>query len=418
MAWPSGGEEESLITVEEAQQAVISLVEPLATERVSLLEALGRVLAEDVHAPHDIPQNDNSAMDGYAVDTTDVATASPTAPVRLAVVDDIPAGRPSQHVLEHGQAMRIMTGAPIPAGADAVVPVEKSDGGEKEVQIFAPAAVGAHIRRRGEDTTRGGLLVADGTPLHPAELGVLASAQRSNALVRRIPRVAILSTGNELVDPDETLTPGKVVNSNSYSLAALAMVSGAKVKRVVNVRDELDETVKAIESALDCDFIISSGGVSVGAWDFVKEALDQLGAKTHFWRVAMKPGKPVVVSTLRDRLFFGLPGNPVSCMVGFHLFVAPSLRRAQGQTHNIFPPSVKTRLGHAVTSKGERRNYMRVRVVAEKGELLAYPMRAQGSGVSTSMLQANGLAVIEPGIGELKRGAIVSTLLIGPVYGE
>jgi molybdopterin molybdotransferase len=418
MGWPFNREEESLITVEEAQQSVLSLVEPLATERVSLLEALGRVLAEDVHAPRDLPQEDNSAMDGYAVTSSDLASATADTPVRIKVVDDIPAGRPSRRVLEVGEAMRIMTGAPLPAGADAVVPVEKTDGGDKEVMIFAATPAGANIRRRGEDVTRGGLLVADGTPLHPAELGVLASAQRSDVLVRRIPRVAILSTGTELVDPDETLTPGKVVNSNSYSLAALAMVSGAKIKRVVRVRDNIDETVQAIESALDCDFVISSGGVSVGAYDFVKEALDRLGAQTHFWRVAMKPGKPVVVSTLRHRLFFGLPGNPVSCMVGYHLFVAPSLRRAQGQTTNLFSPTVKTRLGQALISKSERRNYLRVRVVAERGELVAYPMRAQGSGVSTSMLQANGLAMVEPGTVQLMSGDVVSTLLIGPVYAE
>ena len=418
MPWPWNREDESLISVEDAQQRVIEIVEPLPTERVSLLEALGRVLAEDVHAPHDVPQQDNSAMDGYAVIAADVQNATADAPARLRVVGDIPAGHVAERALLPGTAVRIMTGAPIPAGADAVVQVELTDGGDAEVRIHKPVVAGANIRRRAEDISRGGLLVAEGTPLHPAELGVLASAQRGDVLVRRIPRVAIVSTGNELVDPDETLTPGKVVNSNSYSLAALAMVSGAKVKRVVRVRDTLDETVKALEGALDCDVIISSGGVSVGAYDFVKEALEKLGAETHFWRVAMKPGKPVVLSTLRNRLFFGLPGNPVSCMVAFHLFVAPSLRKAAGQNRNLFPPMVKSRLAEPLRSRSERRNYLRVRVVASHGELVAYPMRSQGSGVSTSMLEANGLAVVDPGAVQLQAGDVVETLLIGAIAAE
>ena len=239
-----------------------------------------------------------------------------------------------------------------------------TDGGSEVVTVTQSLRAGTNVRRRGEDMHAGDLVLADGTPIGAAEVGVLASVQKSVVRVARRPSVAILSTGDEIVDVDEPRPFGKVVNSNSYSLAALARRAGALPRMIGIVRDERATTIAAIESALESDFIISSGGVSVGAYDFVKDALDALGAETKFWQVAMKPGKPVVLSRVRGRLYFGLPGNPVSCMVSFLLFIAPAIRKAMGQTCNLLPPIVQTRINASLKSRGDRRNYLRVRVVA------------------------------------------------------
>jgi molybdopterin molybdotransferase len=262
----------------------------------------------------------------------------------------------------------------------------------------------------------GDVVLRAGQPLAAAELGVLASVQKTMVRVGRRPVVAIISTGDEIVDVDQPRPFGKVVNSNSYSLAALVREAGAVPRMIGIVEDTLEATMAAIESAVESDFIISTGGVSVGAYDYVKDALDALGAQTRFWQVAMKPGKPVVLSRVRDRLYFGLPGNPVSSMVSFHLFVAPSLRKAMGQQHNLTPPVVRTRVSSALKSRGDRRNYLRVRVVAENGELVSHPMASQGSGVSTSMVQANGLAIAETGVTRIDAGSLVDTVLFGKVF--
>ena len=263
--------------------------------------------------------------------------------------------------------------------------------------------------------TRGSMVLTAGARIGPAEVGVLASAQKSMVTVGRRPTVAIISTGDEIVDVDGALTLGKVINSNSYSLAALAGAAGAIPRMIGIVPDTRQATIAAIESALESDFLVSSGGVSVGAYDFVKEALDALGAETSFWQVSMKPGKPVVLSRLRDRLYFGLPGNPVSCMVSFHLFIIPALRKAMGERGDLLPPVIGVRLAGPLRSRGDRRAYQRVRVVAVGGELVAVPMTSQGSGVSTSMVEANGLAIVEEGVMRIEEGAMVSTVLIGPI---
>jgi molybdopterin molybdotransferase len=233
--------------------------------------------------------------------------------------------------------------------------------------------------------------------------------------VGRRPTIAILSTGDELIDVESPRVPGKIVNANSWSLAALVAEAGAIPRRLGIVHDTREATISALETALACDFVVTSGGVSVGAWDFVKGALDALGAELKFWRVAMKPGKPVVLSTLRGRLVFGLPGNPVSCMVSFHLFVAPAIRKAMGQSGVVTPPLARIPMGADLASKGDRRTYMRVRVTAKGGALVAHPMRAQGSGVSTSMIGANGLAIVAEGVTRVEAGALVDVILVGPV---
>jgi molybdopterin molybdotransferase len=403
-----------MISVEEAQARVLAEVPLLEAEQIALADAGGRVLREDVHAPADVPEGDNTAMDGYAVRAGDVAAA----PISLRVIGDLPAGRVPSVRVEPGTAVRIMTGALIPEGADTVINLELTDGETDVVRVEQALPRGANVRRRGEDMRAGDLLLAAGSPLRAAEIGVLAAAQRSSVAAGRRPSVAIFSTGDEVVEIDEPRTPGKIVNSNAWALAALVREAGAIPRPLGIVRDDLDATIRAFEAAMQSDFIVSSGGVSVGAYDFVKDALAALGAETRFWRIAMKPGKPVVLSRLRDRVVFGLPGNPVSCMVSFHLFVAPALRKSMGQSRNLLPPVANVRLTAPLASKGDRRNYLRVRVVARGGVLEADPMRAQGSGVSTSMLQANGLAVVEPGVTRLDAGAGVSVVLIAPIDGE
>jgi molybdopterin molybdotransferase len=403
-----------MISVEEAQERVLAEIAVAGTEQVAFTDALGRVLREDIIATSDVPQGDNTAMDGYAVRADDIANP----PARLRVIEDLPAGSVATKKVERGTAIRIMTGALIPDGADTVAHVEITDAGSDFVTIKETLKRGTNLRKRGEDMRAGDVVLPAGTIIGAAEVGVLASVQKSIVRVGRRPTVAIISTGDEIVDVDEPRPFGKVVNSNSYSLAALAREAGALPRMIGIVPDTREATIAAIESALESDCIISSGGVSVGAYDFVKDALDALGAETKFWQIAMKPGKPVVLSRLRDRVYFGLPGNPVSCMVSFHLFIAPALRKAIGQKSGILPPIVKTRLMGPLKSRGDRRNYLRVRVVAREGELVAYPMTSQGSGVSTSMVQANGFAVVETGITSVKAGDAISTVLVAAPFSE
>lgn len=400
-----------MLQVEDAQARVLDCVRDLGSEPVAFHEALGRVLREDVMSPFDAPEADNSAMDGYAVRAEDIANA----PVTLRVTGEIPAGTVATASVEPGTAMRIMTGALVPAGADTVVQVELTDGGTEMVSIQQSLPSGANIRRRGEDLRTGAVVLRAGTPIHAAEVAVLASVQRTSVPVGRRPVVAILPTGDELVDVDQPRTPGKVVNSNAYALAALVAEAGGVPRVHPIVRDTREATIAALDAAVDgADFLITTGGVSVGAWDFVKDALDALGAETKFWQVAMKPGKPVVLSTLRERVVFGLPGNPVSCMVSFHLFVAPAIRKAMGRMPPFFAPTVNVRLTAPLKAAADRRVYFRVRLTARDGELLAEPMTAQGSGVLTSMLAANGLAVVQPGA-SAAAGSLLPVVVIGEV---
>ena len=403
----------ALLTVDEAVATILAQVRPIATETISLPEALGRVLREDVIAPYDLPATDNSAMDGYAVRASDTDGA----PVRLEVRGDLAAGGSSGTRVEPATALRIMTGAPLPPGADAIAPVEITDGGSAFVTVERTVRSGANVRRRGEDMKAGDLVVAAGSRLGAGELAVLAAARVVRPVVAMRPNVNIIATGDELASIDDAAAPDRIVDSNSYALEALAREAGAVARRAPAARDTLDATIAAIEAALDADFIVTTGGVSVGAYDFVKEALERLGARTHFWRVAMRPGKPVLFATLRDRLVFGLPGNPVSSMVAFTIFVAPAIRAALGQTFGQTAPIVRMKTSVRMKGADDRRAYLRVRVVARGGELVAEPMRSQGSHIATSMVGANGLAIVEAGTGDVEAGDIVPVMLIGPVSG-
>lgn len=394
-----------MLTVEEAQARVLAEVTALPTENIPLIDAHGRVLREDVVATEDAPQADNSAMDGYAVRAEDT-------PGELRVLGDIPAGHVAKGRVITRTAMRIMTGAFVPDGADAVAQVEITDGGLEVVRVQKALARGANIRRRGEDVRAGAIVIPAGTPVGPAEMAMLAAVRKTTVSVGRRPTVAILATGDELLDPSDPPAPGKIVDSNTYLLTALVREAGAMARPLGIVRDTREATIAALEEASQSDFVISSGGVSVGAYDFVKEALEALGAESKFWRVTMKPGKPVVLSRLRDRVCFGLPGNPVSCFVSFHLFVAPALRKALGVQTDLLPVPVATRLEAPLRSVGDRRTYIRVRVGIRDGQLVSRPMATQGSGSLSSIVGANGLAIVSEGTTSLDAGSLVPTLVL------
>lgn len=402
-----------LLSIEEAQRIVLEQIAPMGTERVDLLSALGRVLAEDIHSPTDVPPFANSAMDGYAVRAVDTLSATPTQPVVLKVLEDLPAGYVSKTTVGSGQAIRIMTGAPIPEGADAVVMVEATERTENgNVKVYKPAKPGQHVRPCAEDVRQGDLLVGVGTRLDAASIGVLASAQRPYLRVFRRPIVAIISTGDELVEIEEPLTAGRIVNSNSYSLAALVREAGGVPVVQPIARDSETQIRTAIESALTADFVVSSGGVSVGDYDYVKQVLNSLGAVMHFWRVSMKPGKPVAFGLLRNRPYFGLPGNTVSSMLSFLFFVRPAICKALGCKPPYTLPEIDVVLDSELRSKGDRKTFLRAQLYLCDGRFHASLMPHQGSGVLSSMLGAHALVIADEGVTFMPKGTLARALVI------
>ena len=388
-----------MLSVEEALEQVLGMFQPLEPERVPILETLGRVLAEDVHADLNIPPHDNSAMDGYAVIANDVAGASPETPARLRVVENLAAGYVAQRVVTPGTAIRIMTGAPIPKGADAVVRFERTQQQDEWVDLYFAPAVGNNIRYAGEDVRKGRLILKAGTLIRPPEMGMLASLGCKEVSVIRRPRVAILATGDELVDVDEPLAPGKIRNSNSYSNAAQVQKYGGIPVMLGIARDKVSDLTTKIRNGLaqGVDLFLTSGGVSVGDFDVVKKVLAAEGEMT-FWRVRMKPGKPLAFGRLKTadgRIvpMLGMPGNPVSVMVSFEVFARPAILTMLGAT-DLDLPALEATLVDEIVSKDERRHYVRVRLDKERGEYRASLTGAQGSGVLTSMVKANGFAII------------------------
>ncbi|MCS6886477.1 MAG: molybdopterin molybdotransferase MoeA [Acidobacteriota bacterium] len=406
---------EGLISVEEAQRLVLERIYPRSIERVDLLSALGRVLAEDVYAAESVPPFTCSAMDGYAVRASDVASASQDAPAILSVLEDLPAGKMPTVTLGEGQAVRIMTGAVLPEGADAVVVVEVTKAEGKIVKVFEPVKVGQNVRPKGEDVKQGQLLVARGTRLDAACIGVLASA-RSYLCVYSRPLVAIVPTGDELVEIDERPATGQIVNSNSYSLAALVRSSGAIQMIHPIARDNRFDLRSAIEFALQADMVVSTGGVSVGDYDYVKEVLQEMGAEILFWRVSMKPGKPVVFAMLRDKPFFGLPGNTVSSFLSFLFFVRPAILKASGCTPPFTLPQIDVILDSDARSKGDRTTFLRAKLKLCNQRFYAELMPNQGSGVLSSMLGAHALVVLDKGQKFLPKGSVARALVIASPF--
>ena len=422
---------EALIPVEEALAMMLDGVVPLPPETVGVDEAVGRVLAEPLAALMTLPPWDNSAMDGFAVRSADVAAATAGAPVRLRVVGEAAAGHAPAGTVGPGTAMRILTGAMLPDGADAVVPVEETDAAEgvadlpTSVGILARAAAGQHVRRAGSDLHAGDALLAPGTRMSPQSLALVVAGGHGRLVVHRRPRVAVLATGDELMEPGAPLGPGQIHDSNSPALAAQARALGAEVRRLGVARDTLPAVEAALRDAIAwADLVVCSGGVSVGARDVVKDAFARLG-QMDLWRVAVQPGKPLAFGRAtaadgRAVLLFGLPGNPVSSFVTFEIFVRPVLRALAGNREPTARAVVPARLTEAVTKGARRRAVLRVMLEpdAERpGAWLAHLAGSQGSHVLSALAAADGLAVVSENVDGLPAGAQVEVWDLRPMEG-
>jgi molybdopterin molybdotransferase len=409
----------SLLSVEEARSRILSHFEPVGTETLPLAECARRVLAADIAAQNNLPSFDNSSMDGFAVLASDLKDASTASPRTLNVVADIPAGTSPEVTLVTGQAARIMTGAPMPKGADAVIPVEDTDfdhrvpgaPAPKTVSVYKTVKEGDYVRARGTDVRTGQAVLKSGHKLRPQDLGLLAMLGVAEVPVYARPRVALLSSGDELIPVDAPLRPGKIRDSNTYTLAALIDEAGAEDIRLGIAADRRNSVEALLINAAGqkVDLILSSAGVSVGAFDFIKDVVEAQGELT-FWRVNMRPGKPLAFGRFKDIPFIGLPGNPVSAFVGFEVFVRPALERLSG-LETVSRPRVRVRLAENIASDG-RESYLRAHVREESGILSANLAGHQGSGNLLSIVQANALLIIPAGVKSLAAGMEVDAWLL------
>jgi molybdopterin molybdotransferase len=384
----------------------------LPAEEVPLAEAHGRVLAADVVATDPVPPFRSSVVDGFAVRAADVATASAESPVELVVESEITAGDAGRGGPASGHAVRIMTGAPLPADADAVVMLEWTEWEADRVLVRRPPSPGGHVRNAGEDVAAGEAVVPAGTVLGPAALGVCASVGCPRVPVRRRPRVAVLATGDELLAPHEPLVPGRIRSSNDWTIGAQAREAGAEVIDLGFGRDDEEDLASRLEGARSVDVLLTSGGVSVGDRDLVRAVLDRLGFRETFWRVLASPGKPLLCGRLGDVRVFGLPGNPVSSMVAFENFVRPVLRLLLGDP-DPERPRVRVTVDAAVRGPADRRHFARVRVSAAPDGLRAREVGPHGSGNLTSVLRANGLLVVPEGRAAWEAGDVAEAVLLG-----
>src|SRR4051794_13816162 len=395
-----------LLTIAQAREAVAAAVVALPAERIPVQEALGRFLAEPVVAAHDVPPFANAAMDGYAV-------RAGAAGRTLRVVGESRAGAPADRHLEDGEAIRISTGAALPRGAEGVLQIERIRVDGEQITLDDEVAAGRNVHHPGEDLRKGSTVLDAGVRLGPAELGVAVTAGRGELAVARRPRVAVVATGDELVDPGAPLAPGQIHDSNAITLASLARATGAEVGPTTRAGDTREAAERALAHALEsADVLVVSGGVSVGPHDHVKPALEALGVEQRFWRVALRPGKPTWFGTRDEKLVFGLPGNPVSSMVTFHLFARPALLALQGAPFAPGPQRT-ARLTEPLPRSPERDEAVRVHLATEPdGTLTATPTGPQGSHVLTSMLGAEGLALIATGQGTVAAGEPVPVELL------
>jgi molybdopterin molybdotransferase len=401
------------LSVSEAQRVVLEAVSAFGAEQAKLEQSLGRVLAEEVRTNRDQPPYDISAMDGYALRSADLGAI----PATLEIIEDIKAGDMPTKTLASGQCARIMTGAPMPQGADAVIRVEDTEAKpDNRVQINQAAKPGNDIRRLGENMRNGEVVLTPGTAITPGVIGVLATVKRAQVQVYRRPRVAILSTGNELEGLDEPVDPNKIPNSNSYALMGQVQALGIEPVLLGIARDDPDELARYLKRGLEYDMLLVSGGTSVGVHDYVRPTIEALGAQMLFWRVSMKPGHPVAFGKVGEKIIFGLPGNPVSSMVCFEEFVVPALRRMMGhaRTHRR---TIEARMTHNVKHQPGRTEFIRVLLAQEEGGYAATSTGAQGSGMLLSMARADGLAVLPADSNGLAAGSTVTVqLLDGTVF--
>ena len=405
-----------MLTVAEASARILEHIEPLPAERVALLDAPGRVLAEPIVAPLTLPPWTNSAMDGYAVRGEDIANASGDNPVRLPVLETVAAGGFASRPLGPAEAIRIMTGAPLPHGADTVVRVEDTDGGTEVVAIRDARDTRRNIRPRGEDLREGDTVLDSGTPLGAAQIGVLASVGRATVEVVRRPRVALLGSGDELVDLDrfhEALAGRKIVSSNNYTLHALVRDAGGEPVDLGIAADEPASLRERLVRSRGCDLLVTSAGVSVGEFDYTRDVLAALGADMKFWKVRMRPGAPIGFGLLGGMPWIGLPGNPVSTMVTFELFVRPAIRRLLGHTR-LFRRPIPVVLEEAGSIGARLTHFLRAIVTThDDGRVTARLTGPQGSGILTSMSRANALLIVPEDRPRAEAGEMLNALLLG-----
>jgi molybdopterin molybdotransferase len=417
-----------VISVEQALEKILSSIQVLDEEEKGILESLGQVLAEDIYSPIDVPPRDNSALDGYAVKASDIKGASRSTARILRVIDVIVAGDIPGKAVEPGTAIRIMTGAPTPAGADCVIGFEETDETERTVLSSGfPAEIGimieeqadANIRKTGESVRKGQLVLARGTIIRPSEIGVLASLGRAKIKVVRRPVVAILATGNELASLGEPLSEGKIYNSNSYSVAAQVMREGAIPRLLGIALDNEASVVSKINQSLEADLLITIGGVSMGDYDVVKEVLAKQG-EIVFWKVRTKPGKPLAFGSIkrtgqgksaRDLPHMGLAGNAVSCMVNYELFVRPAILQMMGKK-NLVKPTIEAIIEDNIKNSDGRRVFARVICEKRDDQYYARLTGPQGSGILTSMSMANGLAIVPEDRESVKKGEKLKVMLL------
>lgn len=391
---------------EEARRIILERVSPLGAEQVPLGTAGGRVLGGDFAAPWDFPAWDNSAMDGYAVRAAEVQ-----GPASLRLSAYIPAGSPGAGPLEPGTAAKILTGAPLPAGADAVVPVEAAEERDGAVAIAGPVRAGAHVRRRGEDLRAGERILPAGTVLGPPEISLLASCSRLSAQVIRRARVAILSTGDELVPPGEPLGPGKIHDSNGLALAAAVSQAGAEPMLLGIARDDRDSLRTLLARGLRADALVTTAGVSMGDRDLVREVLEELGVRQVFWQVDIKPGRPTAFALRGGTPVFSLPGNPVSTLLTFEEFVRPALLKMMGH-RRVLRPLVAAAFQDEIRQKPGRVSLVRVRLERRGSALLAFSAGRQETGILKTMIQADGIAVVPASQGDLRPGSAVEVQVL------
>lgn len=389
---------ETMISLERALEVILHRIEPLGIEEVGLGQAYNRVLAKDVQAAIDMPPFDRSPLDGYAY------CAQPTdkAPLTLDIVSEIPAGTWSEREIHLGECARIFTGSPLPKGANCVVRQEDTERSADQVTINQPVKPQANIVYQGEETKCGDIVLKAGEYLSPAAVGLLASLGVEAVEVYRRPKVGILSTGSELQDVGSPLLPGKIYNSNTYTLKGLLLEAGCEVKAAPFVGDDLEETIEALKALEDTDLVVTTGGASVGDYDLIRDALVGAGCELLFWKVNFKPGTPVVLGVKGERLYFSLSGNPAAAVVNYELLVRPALRRLKGRTaqERIFPVYMDGDFGKS----GKQRRFLRARAVFRNGEIWADPSFAQGSGVIRSMRGSHLLVDVPGGHGPVQKG--------------
>lgn len=399
-------------TVEECLTQILDFLHPLGVEKVPLRESLNRVLAEDIYSSRAIPPRDNSAMDGYALRCEDLQKAAKEHPVTLRSVEEIPAGRSPEQSIGSGEASRIMTGAPIPAGADTVVKIEDVDADVQGVTFFGPAGEGDNIRRRGEDVMEGERVIARGILIGPAHMGMLAATGNALVPVFQKPLVAVIATGDELMEVDGDPSSGRIVTSNSYSLYGQILEAGGIPLPLGIARDKREDLLAHFSAAKErAHVIVSSGGVSMGDYDFVQDVFTELGARVQFDTVAQRPGKPFTYATMEKIPFFGLPGNPVSAMMSFEQYVRPALRKMTGH-RAILRRSVKAVLEDTITKRSGLTYFVRGVLSWRDGKFTVMTTGDQGSGILKSMVLANSIIVLPREMTRARRGDEVVVQLI------